>query len=937
LIHRYLYLALVVLFIKQVFANNPQRIFQTTWGENDNQVQIRVEPDARYGPQAFRVVEDQYIILDGENGKLKIFGHPGFKSANTVNRFARDFYFNSPSDYTLLIENKIELFENNQLSKQIAINHDQVILPLTENSDPDQPVRFSDGERSFIRPDKFLKKKRPEISVIRTSSKHGEIQSANQLLFDVDFPDGNLASLRYVGQDAAGHIFVELELFIQRMPLKIERQIRAFTQDGKSLATFKIPINNYCYVFRDIEIDPKGNVYQMYFNPEGMEIWKWDWPDSVMNGSPVIFQMPDYGEEYPAVPIMEEEQQSGLEKPQDLPQVTPEVALSIADTYVALDWECSAENLTNGVITDPSGNVVQTPTWLYVGTIHSMPYKWGGFDTIESFLQGITAGYYAGDQATSAVSSYARGVDCSGFVSRCWTLPSHYSTRMMDDYIAQPYDSWEQTLPGDVCHREGHVRLIVSHKPDGSIDMVESAGFNWRVSYTNYRYSDLTTYMPRYYINMQGTPGNIPQPLVTSLIEWDTPQLDWTVSGEDQISHYNLYTSNNAVNWNLHETLPPADRNYVVNAPDSPAIYYKLCSVSASNDETEGLPSDGYGIYKPESPNKVLIVDAFDRTSATSGSWGHVYHDFAAVHGQALFNLDIPFETVPNEALTTGDINLANYKAVIWISGDESTADETFSTSEQNIITAYLQQGGKLFVSGSEIGWDLDYKGSTEDKNFYNSILKAEYESDDAGSYVVNGEASTVFSGLTLHYDDGTKGVYQEDYPDAINTINGSSIALKYANGKVAAVTYTGTFNGGSKEGQLFYLAFPFETIYTEAERNALMSAVMNYFDLSPTAIAAADQSQIPAEFRLLQNYPNPFNGSTTIRYFTPSAGEIEMQTFNSNGQKVYSTHIAAKGPGYHDYALNAINWSSGIYFYTLNFKRTSQSFAASGKFILVK
>ena len=171
----------------------------------------------------------------------------------------------------------------------------------------------------------------------------------------------------------------------------------------------------------------------MYFNPEGMEIWKWDWPDSVMNGSPVIFQMPDYGEEYPAVPIMEEEQQSGLEKPQDLPQVTPEVALSIADTYVALDWECSAENLTNGVITDPSGNVVQTPTWLYVGTIHSMPYKWGGFDTIESFLQGITAGYYAGDQATSAVSSYARGVDCSGFVSRCWTLPSHYSTRMMDD------------------------------------------------------------------------------------------------------------------------------------------------------------------------------------------------------------------------------------------------------------------------------------------------------------------------------------------------------------------------------------------------------------------------------------------------------------------------------------------------------------------------
>ena len=118
-----------------------------------------------------------------------------------------------------------------------------------------------------------------------------------------------------------------------------------------------------------------------------------------------------------------------------------------------------------------------------------------------------------------------------------------------------------------------------------------------------------------------------------------------------------------------------------------------------------------------------------------SGSWGHVYHDFAAIHGQALFNSGVPFETAPNDAIISGTIDLNEYEAVIWIAGDESTADETFNSTEQSAITAYLKQGGKLFVSGSEIGWDLDNKGSTQDKNFYNSILKADYKADDAAVF----------------------------------------------------------------------------------------------------------------------------------------------------------------------------------------------------------
>ncbi|GAB1349567.1 hypothetical protein MASR1M107_17810 [Ignavibacteriales bacterium] len=63
--------------------------------------------------------------------------------------------------------------------------------------------------------------------------------------------------------------------------------------------------------------------------------------------------------------------------------------------------------------------------------------------------------------------------------------------------------------------------------------------------------------------------------------------------------------------------------------------------------------------------------------------------------------------------------------------GDESTIDETFSTTEQTFVKEYLQNGGKLFVTGSEVAWDLDSRGTVTDKEFFNQFLKASYVADN--------------------------------------------------------------------------------------------------------------------------------------------------------------------------------------------------------------
>jgi len=97
-----------------------------------------------------------------------------------------------------------------------------------------------------------------------------------------------------------------------------------------------------------------------------------------------------------------------------------------------------------------------------------VPYQWGGFATPEEFDREIAAGKAAGDVYTqekrrlldAAVSRQATGIDCSGFISRCWRLPRSYSTRELQS-ICTPVGSWNDLQPGDILNTwNSHVILF---------------------------------------------------------------------------------------------------------------------------------------------------------------------------------------------------------------------------------------------------------------------------------------------------------------------------------------------------------------------------------------------------------------------------------------------------------------------------------------------
>ena len=164
------------------------------------------------------------------------------------------------------------------------------------------------------------------------------------------------------------------------------------------------------------------------------------------------------------------EQLSGL-------PISREEVLSIARSYAEHPWTASAKNVRHGV--DAHGIDVQTPNssadkaelgrWQIGAANIGMPYKWGGFDTLQSFDLGVTQGKAAGDVYSStkrrlgdaAVSSEAVGIDCSGFISRCWKLPHKCGTATLPGYCER-LKSTDDLQPGDVMDSpNGHVVLFV--------------------------------------------------------------------------------------------------------------------------------------------------------------------------------------------------------------------------------------------------------------------------------------------------------------------------------------------------------------------------------------------------------------------------------------------------------------------------------------------
>lgn len=95
----------------------------------------------------------------------------------------------------------------------------------------------------------------------------------------------------------------------------------------------------------------------------------------------------------------------------------------------------------------------------------------------------------------------------------------------------------------------------------------------------------------------------------------------------------------------------------------------------------------------------------------------------------------------------------------------------------------------------------------------------------------------------------------------------------------------------------------------------------------TPTNIEAESQlNKKEMGFILHPNYPNPFNPNTTISFELQTPANVEFRVVDIMGRELSRIEFGQKVAGSYQHQINAENWASGVYFYTLRVNDQLQS-----------
>ncbi len=859
---------------------------------NDNLFKIRIENSGIYCLSSFKTIDDKIALNLFDENKVILFSNNKYEKT-LIEKSSNDFYFDSEKQVILL-------------------NSEELRAKLDFSNYQNSALIGKDGH--------YLDSFNKIVDVFVDVNKKVSLIVNNNTLYEHYYNNINFADL--IGIDASGNYFLITEKITTQFPLNVERTILVISPNGEIINKFNVPTIKYLTLDSEFSIDKEGNLYHLISYPDHLSVLRISGlqeKNLEINYPSEFNEYVHYNDFVTTNELQSEIPTSSIGTEATVSRVT---TIKNAETYVTFKYICKSSNLAPNGIADPNGDMVKTPNWLIVGWNARIPYMWGGFSSLAQFQNGLAANRYAGDIHTTGVSSYAVGLDCSGFVSKCWGLSYHASTAYMPN-IATNLNDWALIKAGDAVLKTGHVRLYLNRTQNGALRIAEATSRNWAVDYYSYAISDLGAYGPFKYNNMEDEFNEKIITLNSCIKENDKVHLNWDCDTTGLVG-YRLYKSTNGKTWNLvsdENTLKLKD--VLLDLPTEPTFYRVSVVKTISSANYESNWSNLLGVSPLESTKRFLIVDGFNRNSGTASYQGQ-NTIFSAIYGLALKSNNTAFDNVKNFAVTSELLN--NYTGVFWFVGDEGTGDESISTLEQGSLKNYLESGGRLYISGSEIGYDLEAYGSEDDKAFYANYLKADYISDNSLSKIVENVESSIYDSLSMRIGQ----VYDEDYPDAILPINGGELCLKYSNDKGAGIVYEGKFGSSTKVGKMVYFAFPLETTADDTAFYRVVRRTVSFFE---DAISSVEDNNIPEDFVINNSYPNPFNSTTNLSFVLNTKSDVKVCIYNLLGQEIEIIYNGTLEAGKYSYKFSNNSLSSGIYI--ASFKINSKIY--TNKLCLIK
>lgn len=170
---------------------------------------------------------------------------------------------------------------------------------------------------------------------------------------------------------------------------------------------------------------------------------------------------------------------------------------------------------------------------------------------------------------------------------------------------------------------------------------------------------------------------------------------------------------------------------------------------------------------------------------------------------------------------TRGDALLSDmerYTVVVWDCGWGGQ----LGAANRDTLSAFLDGGGQLLISGQDIGWSLNYEGDPAKTQFYRDYLHADYVADDSGYRDLAGvSGDPIGDGLAFTLN-GAGSAMNQFYPSEIEPRTGASDVFRYAVNTEGALRY----DTGHRE---VYLAFGLEGVTGSAMRDTVMHRAIEW------------------------------------------------------------------------------------------------------------
>jgi hypothetical protein len=382
----------------------------------------------------------------------------------------------------------------------------------------------------------------------------------------------------------------------------------------------------------------------------------------------------------------------------------------------------------------------------------------------------------------------------------------------------------------------------------------------------------------------------------------DAPS-DWsatfTVGGSNYPSTATVTTPSNATNYvniNVTPGVSPFVATYTmtvksVTNPNVPAMISKVYVISNVTDlivNNSGNVGDGV-------------------TPGSAANWDSVY-----TTGLAYANRLTVGKT--NEKVMTAAISQWATAGVRNIYLNIGWTFPSFTDNEVAQLTAFLNGGGCLLVSGQDIGWDTwattaPASGTVNTRAFYTNFLNAAWVADgDTTNKTLNTvHADTIWGAMP---NAPLAHVYTTNFfPDQINPVGLGVPIYKYDD-----TTRIAGVRASNERWKTVYIGAGVEMVASPLNRRLIVKRAHDWFYGNPGQGATGIQNLGSHSMALGQNYPNPSNSSTNI----PLSGidkDMILQIIDLTGRIMTSVQV---GHGTELLTVSTSGFAPGIYMYRL-------------------